>query len=95
VLLANVFPQDARKTFHTRADGDVPFRECHRRECRRVVIHGDPGLLERKSNVGLGHAEDGDGSERMIFNQQVERERPSDPCSGFCDLGKGLALQRK
>src|SRR5256885_11469968 len=52
-----------------------------------VVIDGDPGLLESEGHVRLGHAEDGHGSEGMVFDQEVEESVHRVLVPNFCYFG--------
>src|SRR5439155_1027357 len=95
VFLADIFPKDAWERAVGAWVGMFAPEDALGRSTGGVVVDGDPRLLERQGNVRLGHAEDGHGSESMVFNEKVEERIHRLLVPGFCDLGKRFALQRK
>ena len=65
------------------------------RSALRVVVNGDPGLLERQQHIGLAHAEDGDLCEGLVLDENVKERVDGVFLPQVCHFRQALALQRK
>src|SRR5882724_498449 len=95
MFFANVLAQNARKGAVGTGMRMFLSKDSFGRSAGRVVVNGNPWLLEGEGDVRLGHAEDGHGSKRMVFDEEVKESVHGILVPHFCDVSQRLALQRK
>ena len=94
VLFADIFAQNAGEGAVGAGVRMLLPEQAFGRGALRVVVDGDPGLLEGEHDVGLVHAEDGDVGECLVFDEDVAERVDGVFVPERGDLREALALQR-